>query len=157
MKLRYVCVMHYYYLCAPIILRGNNVRGWEKDILWVPDGGEVAINLVGEAQFAIFCWCIFMLHIYLCMDILAVRALGIMWKIPYYWCMCMSVEMTIIITALEIDVNGKLMSCVILISFHRVVVYSILIIHAFDSISQCFINILAEPCGLPYLLSCHSR
>ena len=62
----------------------------------------------------------------------------------------------IIIIAWEIDVNQKLMSCVILISFHRVV-YSILIIYAFDSISPCFINIFAESCGLPCLLSCHFK
>ena len=69
--------------------------------LWVRKGypmstdlGEVAINSVGETEIVITCWCIFMMHIYSCMDILAVGVLGIMWKISYYWCMCMSREMT---------------------------------------------------------------
>ena len=55
MKLGYAYVMHDYYLCEPIILRGDYVRGWEKDMLWKPDTGEVAINLIGEAQIVITC------------------------------------------------------------------------------------------------------
>ena len=132
----------------------NYVRMWEKDILWAPDAGEVAINPKGKAQIVIACWCIFMIYI----------------NVWIYWTwkpwnyvknslLLMHVHeygndymVCIIITAWEIDVNRKLMSCVTLISSYRVIVYSMLVIHVFDSISQCFINTLIEPCGSPCLL-----
>lgn len=79
-------------ICAPIILHDSYVRGSEKDI--APDASEVAINSVGEGQIVIVAWCIFIIYIYSCTDILTVGALEIMWKIPYFWCMCMRMEMT---------------------------------------------------------------
>ena len=115
---------------------------------------HVSIGLIGEAQLSLFVMELFSWYMHTYMDMLAMEAMWNMWKNSL---LLMHVHehgneymACIMISAWKKVWMGKLVSCVLLTHFHRVVIYFIIVIYVFYSIFPCFIYILAKTCGSPY-------